>query len=483
MTEHPTVVNGFVDVYQEWIDLGIDGFRIDTAKHVNFEFWEQWTTAGARLRPRRAGKPDFFMFGEVYDADPVKLSPVRARHRHELGPRLHLPVGGAELRHGRQRRRRLQSLFAGDDHYTTPDTSATALPTFLGNHDMGRIGYFLRDAGDVLERDELAHDLLFLSRGQPVVYYGDEQGFAGVGDGKDKNARQTLFASQVAEYQNQPLVTGETVGAVDRYADRRAAVPAHRRASQLRADHPALGDRRPDRAVRRPTAPASTRSRASTATRRSSTSSRVNNATTAQTVVAHHADGRRVVPAGLRRRRRRDDGRVGRGIRHRPCAVGRRVAGRQDRLGARRGRRRSPSRPPRPAPALAGSVAVSADVDDDDVEETSFAWRVVGSDDWTPLGTAEDTDPRVFHDIRGLANGTLVEYRAVSTDAAGQRSAASTYASVGNAVDARRGRGARGAVEPEPQEATPTRRQRSRQLQLRGGMPRRLAARSATRCR
>ena len=44
MTEHPTVVDGFVDVYKDWIDLGIDGFRIDTAKHVNFEFWEQWTT-------------------------------------------------------------------------------------------------------------------------------------------------------------------------------------------------------------------------------------------------------------------------------------------------------------------------------------------------------------------------------------------------------------------------------------------------------
>ena len=40
MTEHPAVVNGFVDVYEDWIDLGIDGFRIDTAKHVNFEFWQ-----------------------------------------------------------------------------------------------------------------------------------------------------------------------------------------------------------------------------------------------------------------------------------------------------------------------------------------------------------------------------------------------------------------------------------------------------------
>ena len=34
----------------------------------------------------------------------------------------------------------------------------------------------------------------------------------------------------------------------------------------------------------------------------------------------------------------------------------------------------------------------------------------------------------------GLADGTLVEYRAVTTDAAGAHAAASTYASVGNAV-------------------------------------------------
>ena len=45
MTENPAVVNGFVDVYNGWVDLGIDGFRIDTAKHVNFEFWQKFTTA------------------------------------------------------------------------------------------------------------------------------------------------------------------------------------------------------------------------------------------------------------------------------------------------------------------------------------------------------------------------------------------------------------------------------------------------------
>ncbi|MFB9311412.1 alpha-amylase family glycosyl hydrolase [Agromyces hippuratus] len=135
MTEHPTVVNGFVDVYQQWIDLGIDGFRIDTAKHVNFEFWEQWSTEVLDYA-HGLGKQDFFMFGEVYDADPQKLSPyVRKTDMNSVldftfqSQAVSFAAGNSA--------KNLQSLFAGDDYYTTPDSSATALPTFLGNHDMG----------------------------------------------------------------------------------------------------------------------------------------------------------------------------------------------------------------------------------------------------------------------------------------------------------------------------------------------------------
>ena len=52
---------------------------------------------------------------------------------------------------------------------------------------MGRIGYFVNDdnAGasedELLARDRLAHELMYFSRGNPVIYYGDEQGFTGTG--------------------------------------------------------------------------------------------------------------------------------------------------------------------------------------------------------------------------------------------------------------------------------------------------------------
>ena len=38
----------------------------------------------------------------------------------------------------------LRDFFASDDYYTDADSNAYAMPTFLGNHDMGRIGYFLQ---------------------------------------------------------------------------------------------------------------------------------------------------------------------------------------------------------------------------------------------------------------------------------------------------------------------------------------------------
>ncbi|MGQ3113707.1 MAG: alpha-amylase family glycosyl hydrolase, partial [Brevundimonas sp.] len=45
-TEHPRVVQGMIEIYGDWIDrYGIDGFRIDTARHVNPEFWQAFVPA------------------------------------------------------------------------------------------------------------------------------------------------------------------------------------------------------------------------------------------------------------------------------------------------------------------------------------------------------------------------------------------------------------------------------------------------------
>lgn len=427
MTEHPTVVNGFVKVYQDWIDLGIDGFRIDTVKHVNFEFWQQWTTQVLDYAHAH-GKDDFFMFGEVYDADPVKLAPyVRDTDMNSV---LDFTFQSSAVSYASGNSAKgLQSLFAGDDRYTTPSSSATALPTFLGNHDMGRVGSFLRQTDAPLQRDELAHELMFLTRGQPVVYYGDEQGFTGPGG--DKDARQTLFATKVDEYANQNLITGEQAGSVDRY-DTDAPLYQHVAAlSELRTAHPALatGAQIERYAASGPGVYAF--SRVDTADKVEYLVA-VNNATSAQTVELSTltADAAYDVLYGEAQPISTDAGAATTITVPALSAV---VWKADAAVTAPAEAAPLTVAAPAAGAGVTGQSPVQADIADQ-WAQTSFAWRVVGSDEWHALGTAEDTEPRVFHDIRGLAKGTLVEYRAVTTDAAGHHAAASTYASVGNAV-------------------------------------------------
>ena len=427
MTENPKVVNGFVDVYDSWIDLGIDGFRIDTAKHVNFEFWQKFTTKVLDYAHAN-GKPDFFMFGEVYDADPAKLSPyVR---KSDMNSVLDFTFQSSAVSYASGNSAKgLRSLFAGDDMYTTSTTSATALPTFLGNHDMGRVGYFLQNTDDAAQRDELAHDLMFFSRGQPVVYYGDEQGFAG--SGGDKDARQSLFASQVTDYQDQKLITGETLGDTDHYGTDAPLYEHIAELSTLRAANPALQDGAQIERYAADGAGVYAFSRVDPDDKVEYLVA-LNNADSAQTVdlttLTASAD---YAPLYGATGTLKTDASAAASVTVPALSA---VVYKADRtVSAPAEASPLTISAPEAGAGVSGSTAISATVDDS-WRQTSFAWRVVGSDTWHALGTAEDTDPRVFQDVAGIDAGTLVEYRAVSVDAAGQKSAASTFASVGNAV-------------------------------------------------
>ncbi|MBO3094087.1 pullulanase-type alpha-1,6-glucosidase [Cellulomonas dongxiuzhuiae] len=440
MTEHPDVVQGFVDVYEAWVDLGVDGFRIDTVKHVNREFWDVFTSAIAQ-HAAAVGNPDFFMFGEVYDADAALTAPYVRETDMNAVLDFSFQAAAASYAKGLPAAG-LQSLFASDDLYTTPTSSAQALPTFLGNHDMGRIGHAVKDAGDGQARSGLAHALMYLTRGQPVVYYGDEQGFVGDGSlgGTDKDARQSLFATQVEEYADQALLDGTPAGSVDRY-DTDAPLYAHVAAlGALRATTPALTTGA--QVERYAAGPVYAFSRFgdddvehlvalnNAADPASVTVDTLTPGATFTPLLA--TSGTDVVPgapvvAGA-------DGTVALSVPAFGSLVlraGATVAAGDDVITLEA---------PGAGAALAGLAPVAADVDDA-AAATSFAYRVVGDDAWTALGTAETTAPRVFHDVRGLAAGTLVEYRAVRQDVTGHRSAASTYASVGVAVD---------GVEPPP---------------------------------
>jgi glycosidase len=212
MTENPRVVRGFIEIFADWIDkYAIDGFRIDTAQHVNPEFWQRFVPA-MRARAAARGMPNFHIFGEIFTAefDPAKL----ARHTRVDGLPAVLDFGFAlgvrETVAGSSGTERLAELFADDAVYEGGAAGARQLPTFISNHDAGRFGYFVRKANpratddEVLRRVTLGYAMLLTLRGVPVIYYGDEQGFAG--SGGDQDAREDMFASKTASYNAERLI-------------------------------------------------------------------------------------------------------------------------------------------------------------------------------------------------------------------------------------------------------------------------------------
>ncbi|MFF3161246.1 pullulanase-type alpha-1,6-glucosidase [Streptomyces sp. NPDC003273] len=245
-TERPEVVSGMEKIYQRWVkDYDIDGFRIDTVKHVDMDFWTQWATALDAYAAAH-GRKNFFMFGEVYSADTSLTSPYVTQGR--LDATLDFPFQDAARAYASQggSARKLAGVFGDDYKYTTDKANAYEQVTFLGNHDMGRIGYFLKQDNpkatdaEILRKDELANELMFLSRGNPVVYYGDEQGFTGAGG--DKDARQTMFASKVADYLDDDEIGTDRTHASDAYDTRAPLYRQIAALAKLRKANPALTD-------------------------------------------------------------------------------------------------------------------------------------------------------------------------------------------------------------------------------------------------
>ena len=71
-TESAYVRSNMVEIYKYWIgQAGFDGFRIDTVKHVEMGFWQNWCPL-VHAYAASIGKPNFFMFGEVYDGSDAK---------------------------------------------------------------------------------------------------------------------------------------------------------------------------------------------------------------------------------------------------------------------------------------------------------------------------------------------------------------------------------------------------------------------------
>ena len=202
-TTHPDVRRALIDVYSYWIGVAdFDGFRIDTVKHVEHGFWEEFSPAMRQFAAEH-GKENFLMFGEAFDGN------------DEL-------VGGYTYNgmmdsvfNFSQKFQVIDGVFAYggptsqiEDHFNAIEEHYSAIPhpggptdsdgnglnaqqlmvNFVDNHDIPR---FLYDNPSI---DALHNALLYVMtiKGIPCIYYGTEQQFDG---GNDPFNREPLWES------------------------------------------------------------------------------------------------------------------------------------------------------------------------------------------------------------------------------------------------------------------------------------------------
>jgi glycosidase len=191
------LVNDFVEVYAFYLeDVGVDGFRIDTIKHVHHAFWDAFSE---RLRKRLGSEraKRLILFGEVYDGSAAKVGGYTYRsdwpQRAEpcLDSVLHFPFCFAVRAYLRTKdapfgkswavEKAWRDLFSEEHeeqralYNPTPGldglNARRKVVNFVENHDS--LNRFRVQAISE-RRNQLANALLLLAPGIPCLYYGSE---------------------------------------------------------------------------------------------------------------------------------------------------------------------------------------------------------------------------------------------------------------------------------------------------------------------
>ena len=248
-TENPVVYNGWADVYGKWIkDYGLSGFRVDTARHVDDNFFKNWSPQ-IDSAAKSIGINDFTIFGEVWDVNPINLMNYIRRNKIQTVLDFPFQRSATEFASGYSDATTIENLFSYDDLYTTATTNASNMVTFLGNHDMGRAGKIIESkrinpANETLPRVLLGHSLMYLTRGIPSVYYGDEVGMTGTGSGSDQLARQDMFSTKVNIWKTEKRIGSAPIGTGNAFdiTDKHPIANHLKVLANLRASNPALAN-------------------------------------------------------------------------------------------------------------------------------------------------------------------------------------------------------------------------------------------------
>ncbi|MGG1311626.1 alpha-amylase family glycosyl hydrolase [Cohnella laeviribosi] len=178
----------FKEAIKVWLDLGIDGIRVDAVKHMPMGWQKNWMSYIYGYKP-------VFTFGEWFlgtnENDPSNVYFANESGMSLLDFRFAQKVRQV-LRDNTDTMYGLDSMISS----TASDYAQVAdQVTFIDNHDMERF-----KSGSVSNRRvEQALALLLTSRGVPAIYYGTEQYMSG-GTDPDNRAMMSSFSETTTAF-------------------------------------------------------------------------------------------------------------------------------------------------------------------------------------------------------------------------------------------------------------------------------------------
>jgi cyclomaltodextrinase / maltogenic alpha-amylase / neopullulanase len=175
-TSAPAVRQYIMNVARYWIELGIDGWRLDVPNEIDDDdFWAEFRQVV------KTANPDAYLLAEIWDGNPRWVGDKKfdGLMNYPFREAIIKWLGGEET--AAQFSERVERLIA--DY---PRENVNAMYLTLGTHDTERIWTMLK--GD-LAKVKMAFLIQFTFPGAPAIYYGDEIGTEG---GKDPDSRRTF---------------------------------------------------------------------------------------------------------------------------------------------------------------------------------------------------------------------------------------------------------------------------------------------------